>query len=107
MAAKDYRICPALFNAYIAKVSKRNPNRMLEDRRIITDNEIMALIEWWVEQKCTELHSHYVDITSKGEIVLTLTPKGKLLEIIKKNLKEEQDGNSATAGESPSGKEDG
>lgn len=35
MSAKDYKICPALFNAYIAKVSKRNPNMMLEDRRVI------------------------------------------------------------------------
>ena len=35
MSAKDYKICPALFNAYIAKVSKRNPNLMLEDRRVI------------------------------------------------------------------------
>ena len=40
MAAKDYKICPALFNAYIAKTSKKNPNEMLSDRRIITDSEI-------------------------------------------------------------------
>ena len=40
MAAKDYKICPALFNAYIAKTSKKNPNKMLSDRRVITDNEI-------------------------------------------------------------------
>ena len=25
MAAKDYKICPALFNAYIAKTSKKKP----------------------------------------------------------------------------------
>ena len=42
MSAKDYKICPALFNAYIAKVSKRNPNIMTDDRREITDAEIMA-----------------------------------------------------------------
>ena len=39
MAAKDYRICPALFNAYIAKVSKRDPNLMTDDCRPIKENE--------------------------------------------------------------------
>ena len=29
MAAKDYKICPSLFNAYIAKTSKKNPNDRL------------------------------------------------------------------------------
>ena len=38
MAAKDYKICPALFDAYIAKTSKKNPNEMLSDRRVITVN---------------------------------------------------------------------
>lgn len=54
MAAKDYKICPALFNAYIAKVSKRNPNMMLEDRREITEGEILMLIDWYLDKKCSE-----------------------------------------------------
>lgn len=45
MAAKDYKICPALFNAYIAKVSKRNPNQMTDDRRPIEEGEIMMLVD--------------------------------------------------------------
>lgn len=49
MAAKDYKICCALFSAYIAKVSKRNPNMMLDDRREITDSEILTLINWKLE----------------------------------------------------------
>lgn len=49
MSAKDYRICPGLSNAYIAKVSKRNPNMMTDDRRVITDAEIMGLIHWWIK----------------------------------------------------------
>ena len=51
MAAKDYQICPALFNAYIAKVSKRNPNKMTDDRRVITENEIMMLIDWYLDKE--------------------------------------------------------
>lgn len=54
MAAKDYRICCALFNAYIAKVSKRNPNMMLDDRREITKGEILTLINWELEQFVSE-----------------------------------------------------
>lgn len=50
MAAKDYRICCALFNAYIGKVSKSNPNMMLSDRREITEGERLTLIAWELEQ---------------------------------------------------------
>ena len=51
MAAKDYRICCALFNAYIAKTSKRDPNVMLEDRRVISEGEILTLIDWYLDGK--------------------------------------------------------
>lgn len=44
--AEDYKICCALFGAYIAKVSKKNPNTMTDDRRVITDGEILTLINW-------------------------------------------------------------
>lgn len=54
MAAKDYRICCALFNAYIAKVSKRNPNMMLADRREISDGERLTLIAWELDQWVTK-----------------------------------------------------
>lgn len=56
MAAKDYKICPALFNAYIAKVSKRNPNQMTNDRRPIEECEIMALIDWFLDNELGEKH---------------------------------------------------
>lgn len=54
MAAKDYKICPALFNAYIAKVSKKDPNLMTDDRREVTENEILGLIDWYLDQKTDE-----------------------------------------------------
>ena len=81
MSAKDYKICPALFNAYIAKVSKRNPNLMLEDRRAITEEEILSLIEWYLHNYC---------VTGGGSELFTITAKGKLLEKINEELKEEQ-----------------
>lgn len=54
MAAKDYKICPALFNAYIAKVSKRNPKQMTDDRREIEEEEIMMLIDWYLDREADE-----------------------------------------------------
>ena len=54
MAAKDYKICPALFNAYIAKVSKRDHNLMTDDRRVITDQEIVMLMDWWLDKNAEE-----------------------------------------------------
>jgi hypothetical protein len=54
MAAKDYKICPALFNAYIAKVSKRNPNQMTDDSRQIEEGEIMMLIDWYLDNELGE-----------------------------------------------------
>jgi hypothetical protein len=54
MAAKDYKICPAQFNAYITKVSKRNPNKMTDDQRIITENEILMLIDWYLDKELEE-----------------------------------------------------
>ena len=54
MSAKDYKICPALFNAYIAKTSKRDPNLMTDDRRKITEQEILMLIDWYLDQNVDE-----------------------------------------------------
>lgn len=51
MAAKDYRICTALFDAYIAKISKKNPNLMTDDRRAITEDEIKMLIDWYLDDQ--------------------------------------------------------
>lgn len=82
MAAKDYRICCALFNAYIAKVSKNNPNMMLADRREISDGERLTLIAWELDQWCSKnedsdgfrfkdndgrtIEVHYVDENNKS-----------------------------------------
>ena len=89
MAAKDYKICPALFNAYIAKVSKRNPNMMLEDRRAITEEEILSLIEWYLHDYCVKNRTDSVTISAGGSELFTITVKGELLEKIKDELKKE------------------
>ena len=40
-----------MFKAYIAKVSKRTPNLMTNDRREITEGEILSLIDWYLDNK--------------------------------------------------------
>lgn len=60
MSAQDYKICPAWSNVYLAKTSKRTPNLMLNDRRIITDAEIFGLIEWKFHQFTVVIHAFLV-----------------------------------------------
>lgn len=90
MAAKDYKICPALFHAFLAKVSKRNPNLMLEDRRIITDAEIFGLIEWKLRQFCVEnkTDTMYIEKGDDGAII-EVKAVGDLLKEINKEIEEE------------------
>lgn len=72
MSAKDYKICPALFNAYIAKVSKRDPNKMLADRRVITEQEIIELIVWWMKQTHMQNEDTIRTINVDGKTVIQL-----------------------------------
>lgn len=89
MAAKDYKICPALFNAYIAKVSKKDPNLMLSDRREITDSEIFALIIWKLDKFCIENETDTMNIIVEGNPIVEIKAKGSLLDRIKEIIKEE------------------
>lgn len=70
MAAKDYKICPAMLNCYIAKVSKKDPNLMLEDRRIIEDDEIMMIIDWWIRNKVEDKEDKTQIITANGNPII-------------------------------------
>lgn len=54
MAAKDYEICCALSHAYIAKPSKRERWCMTDDRRVITEGEILMLLDWFADKKIKE-----------------------------------------------------
>ena len=89
MAAKDYEICVSGLTStlYLAKVSKRNPNVMLEDRRKITEGEILMLIDCYMDKKCQE--EEYKDgvVRFKSHI-----QEGKIIEI---QLRDKTQGNSA------------
>lgn len=51
MSASKYRICCAFTEAYIARVDSRNPNLMTNDRRPISEEEILTLIDWYIDIK--------------------------------------------------------
>lgn len=84
MSAKDYQICPALFKAYIARVSKKIPNLMTDDRREITDAEIVNLIEWRFRRFCEENKKTTMRINNDSETIIELNAKGSLLEELKR-----------------------
>lgn len=73
MAAKDYQICFGWKNAYISKVSKKDPNLMLSDRREITEEEILYLLHWWASKK--------KDVTGKSKHSITVGGE-KVLEVV-------------------------
>ena len=89
MAAKDYEICISGLTStpYLAKVSKRNPNVMLDDRREISEDEILMLIDCYMSNKFRE--EEYKDgiVCFKSHI-----QEGKIIEI---QLKDKTQGNSA------------
>ena len=89
MAAKDYEICVSGLTStpYLAKVSKRNPNIMLDDRREISEGEILMLIDCYMSNKCQD--EEYKDgvVCFKSHI-----QEGKIIEI---QPRDKTHGNSA------------
>ena len=81
MAAKDYEICLGWQNAYIGKTSKRNKDTMTEDRRPLSESEILSLIHWWAKKKAEENGEKTQSITVGGKAVLEVT----LLEDFEEN----------------------
>ena len=49
MAAKDYTICEGMMGLYFAKTSKKDPRMMLNDRRLLTESEILGIIHWYAK----------------------------------------------------------
>ena len=89
MAAKDYEICVSGLTStlYLAKVSKRDPNVMLDDRREISEGEILMMIDCYMSNKCQ--NEEYKDgiVCFKSHI-----QEGKIIEI---QLKDKPQGDSA------------
>ena len=66
MAAKDYVFVQSGFgNVYLAKRIKRK-NVMSEDRRLVEDNEIIAMFETYLRRFCKENETDTLEITTVG-----------------------------------------
>lgn len=67
MAAQDYEIVTGWANAYLAKKkkqTKKGPQIMSQDRRVIEDNEIIGLFEFYLRNWCEENDKDTVVITN-------------------------------------------
>jgi hypothetical protein len=61
-----------MFNCYIAKVSKKDPNLMLEDRRALEEHEIMMIINWWIRNKVEDGENKTQVITADGKPIIEI-----------------------------------
>jgi len=81
MAAKDYVFVAGLQDAYIAKQKKSNSPTMSVDRRIIKDNEIIGLFEFYLRKQCSK--------SGKSTFTFTNSDGKKLFEATLLDKKEE------------------
>jgi hypothetical protein len=66
MAATDYIIVTGFANAYLAKKkkpTKKGPQTMSQDRRPITEGEMIGLFEFYLRNYCDEHNTDTVVIT--------------------------------------------
>lgn len=63
MAAKDYVFVTGWRDAYLAKKKKSNSPMMSVDRRVVEDNEILGLFEFYLRKWCSEHKKNTVVIT--------------------------------------------
>ena len=69
MAATDYTICAGIFNLYLAKVkepTKKGPQTMSEDRRPITESEMIGCFEFYLRRYCEEHKTDTVQISDEN-----------------------------------------
>lgn len=78
MAAKDYVFLEgALGNVYLAKKTK-TPHLMSQDRRVVTDDEIIGLFEHYLKRWCEDNKNDTLAITDEsGKEIFRATLKGE------------------------------
>ena len=69
MAAKDYVIVTGWQNAYLVKKkkpTKKGPQTMSEDRRPITESEMIGCFEFYLRRYCEEHKTDTVQISDEN-----------------------------------------
>lgn len=70
--AERYRICIGLAGAYIAQVKGKARNIMTENKREISEEEILQLIVWWAKKKLEGANRNTIEILKAGKPVVTI-----------------------------------
>lgn len=76
MAATDYVIVEGFMNCYLArkkKPTKKKIQTMSEDRRPITEGEIIGLFEFFLRNWCSGHDKDTVVITNNGKEIFSAT----------------------------------
>lgn len=68
MAASDYEFVTGLVCAYMAKKIKSN-KYMSQDRRVITDNEILGLFEFYLRRHVERGCGKDIEVRRDGKLV--------------------------------------
>lgn len=86
MGANNYIFQSGFKNVYLAKNNK-NKNSMSSDRRIVSDDEIIGIFEFYLKRFCIDNKSKCLEIKDNdGNILFEACPKGVMLLDIKKEL---------------------
>lgn len=70
--AERYRICIGLAGAYIAQVKGKVKKIMTENKREISEEEILQLIVWWAKKKLEGANRNTIEIKKAGKTVVTI-----------------------------------
>jgi hypothetical protein len=73
MPARDYKLCvsPLSGTVYISKVSKRNPNIMLDDRIEVDENTFLHQLEQYIKAKLKD-GSDTIEVSVGDKVVMEL-----------------------------------
>ena len=88
MAAKDYSFQTGMWGSvYLAKNTK-SKTTMSQDRRLITENEILGLFEFYTVNKCERDACRTFGVTDgNGEEIFEVKLSDKQVELLKERLK--------------------
>ena len=92
MSAKDYIIVEGCLGTPYLTKKKKSDKLMSQDRRPITDNEIIGLFENYLKRFCVENKSSTLEITDgDGNKIFTASIIGKMLQDVKSEIKESEE----------------
>lgn len=86
MAAHDFNICNGMITVSIAKKSKKDPNSMTDDRRVLTPHEIASVISSQLEDLLQRHEGSFgfkVDLSDGRTIFVRYVEKDKMRTITK------------------------